>query len=103
MTDNFAPFLRQSLIDTFAGAVVVELTDDDRAALLLSKAHLKRIRPVPKPVLEAAVAAYRNGEEGVGIQIQDANDVALVMDKAGDMIWNTLDEAAHREWLLRVV
>ena len=53
--------------------------------------------------LKAAVAAYRNGEEAVGVSIQDGDDAGLVMDKAGDLIWHALDDAGRREWVLKVV
>lgn len=102
MSANLKPFLRHTLSDMFAKQVAAQLNDLDREALLLWKAHVKRIRPVPKPVMEAAVTAYRDGEERVGIQIQDAQDVALVMDKLGELVWETLDEAGRREWLLKV-
>ena len=103
MDEEFAPFMRHALADEFAKQVASQLIDTERDALLLWKAYVKRMRPVPEAVLKAAVAAYRNGEEAVGVQIMDADDAGLVMDKVGDLAWHALDDAGRREWMLKVV
>lgn len=95
------PFLRFALADELAKQVVVQIADLDRDYLLLWKSYLKRMKPVPDAVLLDAVQAYRYASESVGLRIQDGNDGALVMDKAGDLLWNELDDDARHEWLLK--
>jgi len=101
--DQQNPFLRHALADNTAEQIVSHIAELDRNELLLWKAYLKRIKPVPVSVLFFATEAYRNGSETVGLRIQDGDDSALVMDKVGDLLWDDLDEAAQREWLLKAV
>jgi hypothetical protein len=101
--DEQSPFMRHALADNMAKQITANIAETNRDALLLWKAYVKRIRPVPQPVMAAAVQSFYFGSETVGVQIQDADDQALVMDKAGDLLWNALDESARREWLLKAV
>lgn len=103
MVQDFMPFLRHALAEECAKQIADRLSDEERQALLLWKAYLKRMRAVPAVVLRPAVDAYRRAEEAFGVQIVDAKDAQLVMDKVGELAWNKLDAEGQRNWLLRVV
>lgn len=102
MNSDLTPFLRHALVDELAQEILQHISQLDRDFLLLWKAFVKRMKPVPPIVMVAAIQAYGYGAETVGVRIQDANDEALVMDKLGDLLWNALDESVRREWLLKV-
>ncbi len=74
---------------------------EERDAILHWKAYLKRIKPVPFPVLEAAVTAFRSAQARVFISPGSTEADKQLMDAAGDLVWNALDDAARREWLLK--
>jgi hypothetical protein len=101
--DEQSPFMRHALADNMAKQITANIDPFDRDALLLWKAYVKRIKPVPQPVMVAAVQSFWVMSGTVGILIEDGDDQALVMDKAGDLLWNALDESARREWLLKAV
>lgn len=103
MDNDLAPFVRHALADECAKQIADRLSDEERQALLLWKAYLKRMRAVPAVVLRPAVEAYRSGEQAFGVEITDAKDAQLVMDKVGDLAWDGLDAEGRRSWLLRVV
>lgn len=101
MSSDLTPYLRHALADELANEIHQHISRIDRDELLLWKAFVKRMKPVPQMVLASAAQAYRYAAETVGIRNQNADDAALVMDKLGDLVWNELDDAARREWLLK--
>lgn len=97
--DAFMPF---AMAEVLSKRMVTNLTPDDCDKLLLWKAYLKRMRPVPNPVMIDAVATFKAVAVLSKVEFTSAQVEQLTMDKLGDLVWNELDPAASRAWLLKV-
>lgn len=83
--------------------VALGLQGVERDAILHWKAYIKRIKPVPFPVLESAVAAFRATQQRTFTAPGTTEADKQLMDEAGDLVWNALDDVTRREWLLKAV
>ncbi len=101
--DNLDAFIPFAAAEVAAKKIEPKLTDDYRKALLLWKAYLKRMRPVPNPVLINAVAAFKAVAVLSRVEFDSVKVEQLTMDKLGDLVWDQLDETARRAWLLKAV
>lgn len=73
-----------------------------RADILLWKAYRKSIRPAPVALRTKVANHVRASAKAANIRLDSADEINLAADILGDSLWNALDEAAQREWLVRV-
>jgi len=99
---NLDPFLPFAFAEALSKKLEPMLTQDDCERLLLWKAHLKRMRPIPSEVLAGAVGTFRAVLILARANIGDVEVEQLTMDKLGDLLWDQLDDETRRAWLLKV-
>jgi hypothetical protein len=102
------PFIPYAKASNMAWQIINQLVIEDRdhihrERLLLWKAYIKRIKPVPDEILADAVTAFRQAMAWAKVEPADANEAQLVMDMLGDLCWAAINESARREWLLKAV
>ncbi len=96
-------FMPQALAQVQAEQILMTLSEAGRESLLLWKAYLKRIRPVPEHVYDEVAETFIKAVEAAVVAFENAEAAALAMDITGDALWNALDEQAQYAWLLKAV
>src|SRR5688572_17985896 len=102
--DEQDPILRYANISNMTWQIINQLVIQDanhvhRERLLLWKAYLKSIKPVPDEILTNAVESFQQALVWANLELTDANEAQLVMDLLGDLCWVAINETGRREWL----
>jgi hypothetical protein len=99
MTD-LTPFLDHAEVQRKAELIAEQVNNVD--CLLLWKAYVKRIQPVPIDVLLHVSTELSLWAGFAGVVFDSMDERLLVADMVGDAFWNRLDEQQRYAWLLKV-
>jgi len=82
-----------------AKALLPNVMQWQRSHLLWQAVYIKRIKPVPDPIMIKAIQAFTALVRANKLQYEDATVLNLTMDKLRDLLWNKLN-SAERDWLI---